>query len=573
MPRISRSPRPLDESGFSLIEVVLAVGLLATIVSTLAHGMIDGLSVVTFARQRDIATSLANEALEQVRALPFSEVVMGNDDLAAGTDPLITSTGSGASLAYQFRGRTISRTAVTSRPPLVPHQTTVAPEPTGTTYVTSVYVTADPTGAASSVLVTVRVTWDHAARQGVASVVEIETLLREYRCTAQAGARPCEPYWFSAGDVTQPIMRVQGSVYGRDNIDMTLLLGSVSSHSTTEQYTVTDSTGIEPGTAGSADGVAPTEAGSASVTATADDSVATTSIDVYAGPPNATSSSQTTTVIGSPSGSTGATFTARSAAGSTAGAVAAAVATGQLPPMGVPALENDSLAQGRSSATQGGSSTDQLQLTVAGVDLGTITLFSAAPGAQPMIASSDRDPGANATLIDDDTTVASSDHRIGAVDVLGLPSGVSLPGAWEGYLLRLSGWTAATSATAGPGAVAGDTPSPTSSGTLSYWNGATYSTIDLNDDSATSASIADINATFGLCTVEVSGDFTGGGRSRVITAGSTGIQEAVTTVGSPLVGAFGYHVVCSGVDIVNVTITVDLGTTTSSSRFYIPAGV
>jgi hypothetical protein len=543
-----------------LVEVVVALGVLATIVSLLAHGIVGGLSVVTFARQRDVATTLANQSLEQVRALSFTDIVMGNTDLAAGGDSLITSTGAGATLAYQFRGRTIPRAAVASRAPLIPHRSTVTPDPTGTTYTAAVYVTADPSGDPQSVMVTSRVTWDHPSRKGVDAVVEIQTVLREYRCTAQSGARPCEPYWFGAGDVTQGVMRLSGSIYGQTGLEESVFMGSASSHATTEQYSVVDSTGIAPGSSGQSSGVAPTEAGSASVTATADDSITTSSIDTYEGPANVGPSGQTTSVVSSSAGPEMATITARNAAGSLAGAAAAAMATGQLPPMGTPALENDNLAQGRAASQPSGTSVMDVTLTHAGVSLGTFSLFSVGAGSQPITATSDRDPGASTSSINDDVITATADHRIGAVDLLAVPAGAApvLP-AWQGYLLRLGSFTATASATAGPGAVAASTPNPTSAGTVQYWNGTSYTSINLNSDTATIATLPTFSATFGLCSVSVGGTFTAGGRSKVVTAGTTGIQEATSTVGSPIVGSFDYTVTCAGNVLMDLDIALDLG--------------
>ena len=78
------------EGGFSLIELVLATGVLAMVMSSLAFLGTSAFTDAAVARSRQTATGLASQALEQVRALPYDTVSQGllTSDLAAGTEHL-----------------------------------------------------------------------------------------------------------------------------------------------------------------------------------------------------------------------------------------------------------------------------------------------------------------------------------------------------------------------------------------------------------------------------------------------------------------------------------------------------
>ena len=144
-----------DEAGFTLVEVLVAITLLAILLVGLAGEGIDALSTSSYANQRSVAAGLISGAMAQVTALPFADLQAGLNpaDSLAG-DPNVTQSGNGYIFAPSGATLATSGTS-TSEPPLVPHVTTVT---VGIPYHVAVY----PTVSASSpglVTVTVIVTW------------------------------------------------------------------------------------------------------------------------------------------------------------------------------------------------------------------------------------------------------------------------------------------------------------------------------------------------------------------------------------------------------------------------------
>src|SRR5205807_361579 len=88
--------RTRDDRGFTLIEVMVALGLVFAALVTLAAVVTRSMTYVGFARQRDTANSLADQTMEQLRALPFVTVQAGldNTDLSTTTDTNILKGGS-----------------------------------------------------------------------------------------------------------------------------------------------------------------------------------------------------------------------------------------------------------------------------------------------------------------------------------------------------------------------------------------------------------------------------------------------------------------------------------------------
>src|SRR3989442_9212686 len=87
--------RMRSEGGFTLIELMVAVGIMLVALLALAYTATIGFSDIALARQRQGASGLANQTIEQIRALPFDVVKkgLGNTDLSSGSDPNITACG------------------------------------------------------------------------------------------------------------------------------------------------------------------------------------------------------------------------------------------------------------------------------------------------------------------------------------------------------------------------------------------------------------------------------------------------------------------------------------------------
>jgi hypothetical protein len=167
---------------------------------------------------------------------------------------------------------------------------------------------------------------------------------------------------------------------------------------------------------------------------------------------------------------------------------------------------------------------------------------------------------------------------IGTVRVGGLPANVPIPTNWAGYFLQLSSYHDTMVSTAGTSATA---PTATvDAGTLSYWNGTGYTSVNLATTPAYSLSglVLDHTATVGVDVVRVRIGSSGSiAMQSIPTATSTpsgggsivrNIAEA--TVGSPVFGTFDYEIWVDGVQVVDLTINVSLGTARAKS-IYQPA--
>ncbi len=171
-----RAHRHHSDDGFSIIEIVVAAGVLFVALVVMAHSAVVALVDVGHSRQRQSATGLANQALEQLRALPSVVVRQGlaTTDLETTDDPRITEVDG----AYFYDGEKIvlhtPAVADAVRPPLVPHTQSLTVGPT--TYEVAAYVTV--TADDQTLRATVEVSWaDQALRQGTSGNVVTQTLL------------------------------------------------------------------------------------------------------------------------------------------------------------------------------------------------------------------------------------------------------------------------------------------------------------------------------------------------------------------------------------------------------------
>src|SRR5438876_4009058 len=112
------------EGGFTLIELAVASGVMATALAMLAGVLTSGLSATGYARERQMASQLANQAVEQTRALPFTALKNGlstaDPGLSPAADPNITTCGT----AYCFGGEPLAThpaDPINDKAPLVPH--------------------------------------------------------------------------------------------------------------------------------------------------------------------------------------------------------------------------------------------------------------------------------------------------------------------------------------------------------------------------------------------------------------------------------------------------------------------
>ena len=93
--RRSHSTRDGSDDGFTLVEIILAMFLVVTVMAALLGVVVSSLKTIQQAKQRQVSAALATEALEELRALPYKELITSPvGGLAAGPLPFIVASGS-----------------------------------------------------------------------------------------------------------------------------------------------------------------------------------------------------------------------------------------------------------------------------------------------------------------------------------------------------------------------------------------------------------------------------------------------------------------------------------------------
>ncbi len=208
------------DSGFTLIEITVSIMVIAIGLLGLMGVQVRSLSTIALAGQRQAASQLANRAMEQLRALPYGTVTGGMvcTDLTTVSsdpnyDPNISIAAAASGCAVTFRptyDSTISEPVVTQTgaqvAPLAPHrQTTMVGS---TSYTVRSYVTRvnpDPTVDAGYWL-TVISTWSSAATRGeTKSLATRSQLYSPQGClalTTHPFSGPCQAFFYTDAGVS-----------------------------------------------------------------------------------------------------------------------------------------------------------------------------------------------------------------------------------------------------------------------------------------------------------------------------------------------------------------------------------
>jgi prepilin-type N-terminal cleavage/methylation domain-containing protein len=477
-----------QEGGFTLIELMVAIGVILVALLVTALTAIQPFSNISLARQRQSANGVAQQAMEELRALPTSYIANG----LSTSDPTISgdsnisqscpgSMGSNAwCITYPQGGGTemmvkgaLSYSAVT---PLVPHETTQVVGPT--TYTVDTYVTNYCPGGASgstqapctnyvstvgAYQLTVYVTWAAPEVHGVANQVQLQSaFFAPTGCstnTTHPFSGPCQPFFYAQSSLSQAAITITDVSSGvtPDEFsqsgfsDASLLLPTADSDVQLEQVASVTGRSKTAGLAATVNGVASTN-GVYSATSYSDN-------DPSASNPASSGSNVTNQsvndvtpcandVISGGQDCLNLTFGGTQvSAGSTSDVAAKSSDPYPCTDPETGGAQNDQQPCGYSNAPQGASMSAQLQLSgLAGAKFGTATLASvAAPGntnlgfsdfaTNPESASYPAWTGVAATSRCAKTQVGnggtgclhSESYRyLGAVNIGGLPSG--LPG-------------------------------------------------------------------------------------------------------------------------------------------------
>ena len=71
--------RPAADDGFVLLETVVSIGLIAVVMAAFTTFFVSTVAFTNQQRATQVATQIANSAVEAIRALPASDLVNGHD--------------------------------------------------------------------------------------------------------------------------------------------------------------------------------------------------------------------------------------------------------------------------------------------------------------------------------------------------------------------------------------------------------------------------------------------------------------------------------------------------------------
>jgi type II secretory pathway pseudopilin PulG len=537
-----------DQGGFTLVEFMVALGIIFVALLALVRTATIAFSDVALGRQRQTANQLANQMLEEVRALPYETLKQGLLDSDLSGDPNIVL----CSGEYYYRvcpptagaEKIVHRTPLPNVSPLVPHRGQVGPPEYPGTFSWGVYVTeAVDVPSEGAFRVTAIVSWTLNVRQGVRNFVEAQTLIYSPdgcidSLTHPFGA-PCQPYFFVTSGAGRGGLTTTGDIdeVSFDSAGIDLL--SESSDIQIEQITRVVGSVTMPGA--HLDGVR-TSTG-ASSTADTDPSTAS---GAY-GSQNLLPQAPANLVAG-----TGANTLATVLGGSDQGSIISTTAAGGANACN---LQNDGRACGYDSGSYVGAGSQTLTLS----GLGGATLASLSPPVEPSTTYARRMvpvPGQNG-LVRGQVTWRLPEIRLG-----GLPAQVNPPPEWLGYWVRLTGFDAEATAEAGTNSSA-----PTTSitgGSLDVWNGTGYTSVPISasgGDVPIEPVVHTAVVDGAVVLVQMSGTLNVEPTTTSVVPGdvATTRTEATADIGSPLVAEFTYLVTVNDDVVADLTLRFDAG--------------
>jgi type II secretory pathway pseudopilin PulG len=605
-----------NEEGFSLIELMVALGVILIAVIAMVYTITVSMSNVAYARQRDGANALADRTMEQMRALPFSVIQAGldNTDLAATTDTNILKSGQSGCPAGAYcypvtpsasqcpsgvpgYGERIPHGTNANVTPLVPHQTTQVVGPT--TYQISTYISYLCNVMTSNTFrVTVIVSWSNAAVKGVSSRVTTQSIFYSQSggCVGSQThpfAAPCQPFFYSTADVQNGTIGIDGGVNDlapfdqKVNPPLTLDLPEFTSNLSIEQITAAQGVSTSSGVSLDMQASSPARAGYARDTTGADNDPAQPGQTYQQTSPNPKTGPAATAIATSAGGSS---LTLTSSGGDTFGSTSTTAATVSDQCNDASGTsQTDAQACGNASAWQQGRLAAVLNLNAPGGSLGDATLASVDGASARSYGFTNRDvtqqPGTCVGTSGDGCIHAEATRSIGTFTVGGIPANVPGPAGWNGSLIQVTNFADSTSSESG---VAGSNPSATASGTLSYWNGAGYTTCTIGTNCP---------ATFTTPRVTVVTAAGGGSVQVMLQTATWTVNRATTTKNipppapdtlpacvsantctanaagtstSPVSGSLRYfvnYIDTTTTNLADLTISVDLGTLAATTRY------
>jgi prepilin-type N-terminal cleavage/methylation domain-containing protein len=590
-----------DERGFTLIEVMVAITIIFAALATLAYAATTGFTYESLARQKQTATGIADQIMEQARGLAWDKITAGHLSTDLAGDPNLTTGCAGdAAGVYRFLSCTAGSTpgsgekAVASAAacpvgtpdcvsPLVRHTGTITQNSiqfTWRTYDTNNCPTVTTTGctAATPYRVTAIVTWTGGS-PAPNKIVQVQSLFwSPSGCRSTAThpfAAPCQPFFFGTATIPRGDITISGTVQGT-TFQGDLFTSGVQSSMQQEQLSQAQGSFTQSGVS-IVDGSGTQTAGGTVANTSAADTDPGTLASTWSGVGCPTNVSCSGNAISSSLGS-GNTITLTEPSGETAqsDSTTAAGGTNVCPPP-TDAAQTDGKPCGGSRIQQANPLTAVLALNGTTPALGSTAL-----------ARVDAPSAANKTFVDrvqnnqspaglvcvpvtnsDGCVEEWANRAVGNVSVGGLPSALSAPTGWSASYFSVSSYADSATAAAGTDIVPPTTtpqvspPSvPPPSGTVSCWNGSSgYNTAAASSATPVTCGNLDLTQTVSGHFVEVKISATSVS-ARAITRNPTAagtILTSVTAQVTPPSATITYQIFIDTVLVTDLTITVNLG--------------
>lgn len=600
---ISRRLQRRNDDGFTLMEVIVAMMVLAIGLLGLMAVQASSIGTIGLAKQRQAGSQLANRLMEQMRALPYGVVTGGMycGDLSAPTaDPNLTgiSAGAGGACSATFNPTydpSISEALVTTSsssqiPPLNPHVQAATTTKIGNVqYTLRAYVTkvTAPAGVDQGYWLTVISTWKSAVTKNVTkSIAARSRLYSPAGClatTTHPFSGPCQAFLYTNAGSVGGGVTVSSTRTGLPIVDgITTTAASVamvgmSTRVQSEQIVSAQSDVTTSGRSATAAGVASTGGGAVATSAADTDP----STGVTTSPGAASTVSQTAGYSYNDNGG-GQQFSASGSNADTGSTYSTMTATAS-PACGDDAGAAISTGQACSTSAVQPAGTLSSSLGLSEVSGRPMTLAEVAAPNTPWRAFGARYVAATAAHCAGTTgagcVAAGASRTLGTAKAGGIPrlqtgdvvrnaAGTDVSsafGATSPVLVTITNYSDRATSEAGVGPAS---PGISRTGTLTYWNGTSFATVSLGLAGA-SYTVPQTTATYGTTTVSVAGTVVVGAAS-ASTTGSTPCQSAActtkATTGS-VVATFTYAVYTGGTQTGGFTVTLDLGSALSKTTY------
>lgn len=582
--------RVSDDEGFTLLELTVAMMIIAVVIVTLVGLQVSSLKTVAVAKQRQQATAIADQKIERLRAAPYATIQAGllstDPTLNATADPRISGTRLGAPW-----NEALVLSSNQPEPELDPHkQVLPATQYNGVTYTVYTYIThplnADGSDSNSSIdfWLTVVVQWSSPSTHNqLKTVTERTRLAYPAGCKGSAThpyAGPCQPFLYgNAGRTNGGITIVPASssapaLAGLSFNSAAEVFPNYTSQIGIEQTTSTLAKAVTAGT--NVDGAA-TGQSTTSSAADIDPSTSTAGGPYNVSLPSASSATNTLT------GSNGVLSLLQpgfAAGGALQTAVASTAAGNCQDLLGNVTATGQACAASQVPAT--GSNEADLDLSnIAGRDLPPMVLAGMQPASTASRSFEARFlAGFNnhCTGTSGDGCVAAGASRtITSFVAGGLPAsqaGDTVPSGFSG-LVTGTNYTDSASAEAGVNSAAANTSpqfAATRSGTVNYWNGSSYQSVNLS--TTQTYTLGAVNAVYlsngsPTITIAMSGTLKVTAPTVTKTTPANCQPTACTskTDTGSLVATVTYQITGNSGQLAYFTVTLDLGTLQATATY------